>query len=196
VGTSKVSAAQDMKHGEYALDPFLAAPFMRWAKNINSWWFALTFPILCALVILAAAIEGDLGSAADFQFWNDLRHIRHAFGNASADRSMPSFPLVRDFPTWFFVFVVSATCVVAHRQWQLIEECIPPIAQKGALKGLQSYPHLKYRRIHRILLLPRTVRSGLQKLEVYKKNAGYGNADTSDGGDEKNEIRELKEHYS
>lgn len=192
MGTTKVSAAQDMKHEEYALDPFLAAPFMRWAKNINSWWFALTFPTLCGLIILAAAVEGNLGSAADFQFWNDLRHIRHAFGNASADRSVPTFPLVRDFPTWFFVFVVSATCVVAHRQWQLIEECIPLIAQKGALKGLRSYPHLKYRRIHRILLLPRAVRSGLRKLEMYKNNEGCGKADAGNGDDDKNEIRELK----
>jgi len=192
VGTSKVSAPHGMKHGQYALDPFLAVPFMRWAKNINSWWFALAFPILGGLVIFAAAVEGGLGSAADFQFWADLRHVRYAFGNAPANHSVPSFPLVRDFPTWIFVLVVSATCVVAHRQWQLIEECIPPVAQKGALKGIRCYPNLGYRRIHRILLLPRVVQTGLHKLEARERSVDHENAAAGGSGDEKNEIRELE----
>jgi hypothetical protein len=130
------------------LDPFLVAPFLTAAARWNSWWFTCTFPLLGGLIFFAAAIEGTLGNPSDFQPLVDLRRI---FGFAESP-ALPAFPLLRDVASWFLVCVASATCVLVHRQWQLMRLCIRSIAETGAVKPLKEPD---YRRIHKMVLLPR-----------------------------------------
>lgn len=146
---------------KFALDPFLVFPvFSEWTRKISSWRLALIFPMIGGIVLLTCAIEGTLGSASDAQFWIDLRRI---FSNRPADPSAAEFPLARDATSWFFLFVVGATCLLARRQWKLMKKCIPELVKSGALKKIERnsdfpvYP--RYRWIHRrVLRLPQVLK--------------------------------------
>ena len=90
-----------------------------------------------------------MGGREDFQLWADLRRI---FTGRVDDGSAAEFPLVRDVASWFFVLMVAGTCVIVHRQWVLMSDCLSDAAKSGALKPAKA---TAFSRLHRMILLPR-----------------------------------------
>jgi hypothetical protein len=136
------------------LNPFAATPFIEKLTKCNSWWFLLVLPLLWGSMLLASGVEGTSGSGADLQFWID---IQRAFGATGVSGSAPDFPLFRDASSWFFAIVDALTCVLVHRQWQLMRRCLPELLDSGAVRRKDTPT---YGRIHKLLLIPRLVGTG------------------------------------
>ena len=138
-------------------DPFAALPpLFRRLRNVNSWLVGLPIAVILAgLVVGACAISGTLGVAKDFQPGQDLRRV---FGIDHPPASPPSMPLIRDITSWYLAFVVVATCIIVHRQWQRMGRCLSDLAENDVLlpKG-----RIERNRVFRLLRLNRYVDRGM-----------------------------------
>ncbi|MGA2471848.1 MAG: hypothetical protein ABSG64_14300 [Solirubrobacteraceae bacterium] len=88
-------------------------------------------PALSAVIVGVALIEGRL--AGTFQ---PLADLRIAFGTHGVS-SPPNFPLVRDVVSMWFGAVVLYTCLLVHKQWQLMARFIPDLESSGAIRSLR-----------------------------------------------------------
>jgi hypothetical protein len=113
------------------LDPFITTAFLDRLKNKSSFMLLLMVPAFTVMIVLVAAIEGDLGGPGDIRLSADFpRFFRlqdHAY-------SPPKFPLLRDYLTWFLALVIVATAVITHYQWKLISYSLSTLCGNGALK--------------------------------------------------------------
>ncbi|PPK63738.1 hypothetical protein V5P93_002174 [Actinokineospora auranticolor] len=111
------------------LNPFLFGRTSGALRDRHSAWFLLIGAGFTALVLLAAASSGMVGSFDEFQFANDFRRILRL----PAAESDTTFPLVRDIPTWILTANVVAGTVLLHRHWQYMSKCLSGLARSGAI---------------------------------------------------------------
>ena len=133
-------------------DPFAALPLFGRLRRVNSW--VLGLPIgaaLIGLVVSASALGGTIGNAKDCQPVQDFERV---FDLGHPLPSAPSFPLIRDVTSWYLVLAVIATCIVVHRQWQLMARCLTDLADNGSLRlktNITLNRRLRFLRVHRYI---------------------------------------------
>lgn len=138
-------------HGVEALAPFECAPMMKLTAGRSSRIFLLMFPLILLLGASASAIESTLGTSADF---DPVQDVRRALDKENVAPAVPSFPYLRDSPSWFLALAIALTFVVVHRQWQLMSACVPDLR---ASKAIGDKPIPTWGRIHRLLGVERAV---------------------------------------
>lgn len=125
-----------------AFDPFLVAPWASKLRNKPSRVVLLLGPVLAALVLLPTLVEGRaLGT------FRPILDLRLALG-ADIANSPPDFPLSRDTPSMWLLATILCTCVLVHRQWRLMEDCIPLLMRNGTL---ESRPIRERTRLQRLM---------------------------------------------
>ena len=133
----------------YELKPFSVTPASGLLSSASSTGLALCGVPIIAAALVATLIEGTFGRSTDFQLREDVERI--VSRNVAPD-SHPSFPLLRDVTSLIFIIVITLTCIITHRQWRLMQECLPKLVSSGALDPSAPGPS---RRIHRLLGLNR-----------------------------------------
>jgi hypothetical protein len=117
-------------------DPFAVIPLFRHLRNVNSWVLAIPIGIFLGGIIAgASALSGAFGHVSDFQPVQDLQRL---FDVGHPQPAHPAFPLIRDVTSWYLALVVVATCVIVHRQWQLMARCLSGLAEDGVLRPKSS----------------------------------------------------------
>jgi hypothetical protein len=99
----------------------------------NSWKsrrLLLLLPLLFILAITASLLEGTLGTPEEFTPIADFERV---FRIGDPAPSPPRFPFARDYPSWLLASVIVLTCVLVHRQWKLMQECLPKLVRNGVL---------------------------------------------------------------
>src|SRR5262245_13899833 len=96
-------------------------------------WVGLFGIFAAVLITLAAITQGRLGSASDFQVYTDFQRI---LGRTGLPDSPPSFPLIRDIPSWFLLTSISLGAMLLRYEWNLMTGCIP-----GLLRNRVLVPH-------------------------------------------------------
>lgn len=133
---------------KYDFDPFELVPTFRMLRNINSWFLAPPLIIFFgSIILLACAKSGTLGSVKNFQPSLDLERV---FGIDHVTPAKPSFPLIRDVTSWYLALMVIATCIIVHRQWQLMACCLSSLVTNGVLRRKTRFTPDRLARVLRI----------------------------------------------
>lgn len=136
-----------------SFEPFRCLPLLDGHHGWRSRRLLLLLPALVILAVLASALEGTLGSLAHFTPVDDARRV---FGFGRPEPSLPRFPFTRDYPSWILAFVIVGTCSLVHRQWRLMQECLPGLMKNDVMK-LRADADWKL--IHRVLGMKSLVES-------------------------------------
>ncbi len=115
---------------QVSFQPFRCLPLLERHHSWRSRRLLYLLPLLFAAAIAASALEGTLGSATDFTPLDDFRRV---FRVGNPEPSVPRFPFTRDYPSWFLATVIVLTCVLVHRQWSLMHECLPKLVSNRVL---------------------------------------------------------------
>ncbi len=132
-----ITAAAPKPKAAAAFDPYQVLP---WAERLRDWnsvgfphWpsrrLLSLLPIITLLAVSVTAYEGTLGTLRDVRPLDDLRRLAQLGG---VGPSPARLPFVRDYPAWLLATAIVLTCVIVHRQWRLMRECLqklgPPLS--------------------------------------------------------------------
>jgi hypothetical protein len=120
---------QSERRTEVDFDPFAFAPFFGWARHVHTAWFGLLGVLIALTVVVVTWVEGTLGALNNFELREDVRRIV----GLDTEPSAPSFPLLRDVASWFLLLVIVATCMIVHRQWQLMSDGVSELRLNNVL---------------------------------------------------------------
>lgn len=110
--------------------PFRCLPMLDGHHSWRSRRLLFLLPLLLLAATMASVREETFGSVADFMLLDDIRRV---FRIGNPEPSPPEFPFIRDLPSWFLATVIVLTCVLVHRQWTLMQECLPKLISNGVL---------------------------------------------------------------
>jgi hypothetical protein len=116
-------------------DPLTASRFFNATRQLSPPFAFVLAPFILLLVVIAAALEGDVSSAGNFSRASDLRHL---LGLSSSYISAPVIPLARDALTLVLVLLVGYTFACAYAQCCAISVCIPELERSGLLRWRTS----------------------------------------------------------
>lgn len=139
-------------------DPFLVAPIVSGTSSWRSRRLLLLVPLIAVVATCVAVVEGTIGTSGDFQLWADFKRVA---GLGSVVPAPPRFPLLRDYPSWFLSALIAFTCVLVHRQWRVMCECLPGLRHQEVLRP-RSDP--AFSRMHHVLGLPRVTGASSDRL--------------------------------
>lgn len=116
------------------LNPLTVSRMMS-ATNATQWCkpaaiFGLA-PLILTIIVIPAALEGDLSSPSKYSRVSDARHL---LGLPSAYVSSPTMTLERDGLTVLLVLLVGYTFACAYMQCCALANCIPQLEESGVLK--------------------------------------------------------------
>jgi hypothetical protein len=133
-------------------NPFQAIPFGSLLQRTTPYRFSLfVAAALVGAAVIVSLLEGTFGKWSDFQIVADIKRV---LVPATASPSEPTFPFVRDVPTVLLMFTVAATCGLVLKQWQLMKECFPLLAQNGVLTPREEpslRPFNQHLGLHKVL---------------------------------------------
>lgn len=126
------------------LEPFRCLPLLNSHNSWKSRRLLFLLPLLFTAAAVASILEGTFGTLKDFSPGADFRRV---FGIGNPEPSPSRFPFMRDYPSWFLASVIVLTCVLVHRQWRLMYECLPKLVENGVLipKGQAAWSSLQRR---------------------------------------------------
>ncbi len=119
---------------ERLFNPFDAIPILGGLANVRTRRLLAVVPVMVALLVSVAFLDGTLGEIGDF---TPVRDARLVLG-AEDIGSPPAFPLLRDIPSmWLFAAIV-LTFLIVHRQWRLMAVCVRDLERNGVVAPLDE----------------------------------------------------------
>jgi hypothetical protein len=128
--STKEKKAKAARQPRRPFDPFYLIPlFGRDAKDRSIVSLLLPMIVIGAAVLVAATVEGTLGTLSDVSWFTDLQYV---FGR-SVPYTPPHIPLLRDGPDIALFALIAAGLLLLHRQWKYIGACAPQLRKEGTI---------------------------------------------------------------